>query len=193
MPRIIRFSESYPFKPEGGLSISRSIGDWQFKDEGFASAVSNEAQIKEIDFNNTENANPNTIEFILLGCDGVWKGARASEEYERAKKLAELGILLDAPLPKDKIGHTLMKFVAESISIFDQQMTYSGGDPRTITASTIQNLLSHLVQDRGHFGQGIEYNLGQRENEEWSKFLRSPQNDSGLDNLSCILLLKGQN
>lgn len=100
MPRIIRFSETYPFKPEGGLNISRSIGDWQFKESGIASAVSNEAQITEIEFNN-KSKDSNTIEFILMGCDGIWKGSRASEEQERAKQLAQKGILVDVPMPKD--------------------------------------------------------------------------------------------
>lgn len=84
-----------------------------------------------------------------------------------------------------------MKFVAESISILDQSAADS--DQSTITASTIQNLVTHLVSERGHFGQGQEIHLGTRENEEWSKFLRNQHQDAGLDNLSCILLLKGQN
>ena len=78
--------------------------------------MSNEAQIKEIEFNDKETE-PNTIEFILLGCDGIWKGSRTSEEQERAKQLAQQGILVDVPLPKDQVGRTLMKFVAESIRI----------------------------------------------------------------------------
>ena len=50
VPRIIRFSETYPFRPEGGLNVSRSIGDWQFKDQGVNSAISNDAEIKEIEY-----------------------------------------------------------------------------------------------------------------------------------------------
>merc|ERR1712224_480207 len=108
-----------------------------------------------------------------MGCDGIWKGSRASEEQARAKQLAQKGILVDVPMPKDKVGRSLMKFVAESISILDQSVADS--DQSTITASTIQNLLTHLVSERGHFGQGKEIHLGKRENEEWSKFLRNQQ------------------
>ena len=73
--------------------MSRTIGDFMFKHSltnrncsSFDYALSNEADVKEFQFNKTKIQSESTdqtgsstsaaaLEFILIGCDGIWEGA----------------------------------------------------------------------------------------------------------------------
>lgn len=78
------------------------------------SAVSNDAEIEEIQFNALDS-DQNCIEFILMGSDGIWKGPRANEEAQIALELAKDGKLIDDASCSKMAGHSLLKYLAFQI------------------------------------------------------------------------------
>lgn len=92
-----------------------------FKDQKkllYQQAISNEAQIEEVELSSKDS---NTIEFILIGNDGVWKGVKANQEYDQKRQLANAGIIFDQPIDNEYLGRPLIKHLAESIRKYTKE------------------------------------------------------------------------
>ena len=74
----------------GGLNISRTIGDFWYKSNNISKsrmsqnfAVSTESDVREIQFfNKNKDDDNNQIEFILIGCDGIWEGSDFNDKAQ---------------------------------------------------------------------------------------------------------------
>lgn len=71
--------------------MSRTIGDFMFKlnfkkpdSTSFEYALSNEADVKEFEFSKNVKDDQPDIEFILMGCDGIWDGAVQNSKWQNS-------------------------------------------------------------------------------------------------------------
>ena len=79
---------------KGGLNISRTIGDFYYKrnlqtrsSNSAEFALSNICDIKEVQFfdHSGKENEAGSLEFLLLGCDGIWEGGDFHDKKDKKK------------------------------------------------------------------------------------------------------------
>lgn len=84
VPRIYKWDRTEQRPIGGGLNISRTIGDFFYKENygRDTPAISNEPDVIDTNFLDFDNSRYGDPEFILIACDGIWEGADACKKIK---------------------------------------------------------------------------------------------------------------